>query len=571
MLDGEIYTNWARALAAGESGPAGAFYQAPLYPWLLSIYFRIVGENFSGLYLLQQVLSVATAGGVALLARRSAGDRAGWFAAVLFLLYPPTTFFSSRPLGEPLALLLLVGALLLQPLTREGSPWRSGLAGAVAGLATLARPNLLLVPLAWGALLFVGRRPARGGWVLLGLVLVLTPVAVRNRLASGHWVPVTSNAGMTAYHGNGPDAWGIFTPPRGFSGSVLDQRREATHIARQRSGRQLDDVEADRWWGSQAVAARLDDIPGSLRLALVRVGLTLDNHEHGLDYSPALDDNPWRTTWRFPEYSEIGIVPLALLLGLAGAGVALGGIRHSGGSAVWAALAAAAAMPLLFYVSSRYRLPFTALLPVPAGCGLAALLGVAEFPTLRKRTVGAVVAIVGIAVSFLVPSSELQAEARVNGLANLAAAYEKVGDTTRALALAEQAVATAPESPVANFNLGVIEERVGRDAPAEAHFREALRRNPDLVQASVNLSALLLRQGRAGEAIPVLRDALGRRADRVDLWTNLLVALVSLERIDEAMMTIGQCGQQGIALDPELIETVNQLVADGDGHEGREP
>ena len=36
-----------------------------------------------------------------------------------------------------------------------------------------------------------------------------------------------------------------------------------------------------------------------------------NNIVHGLDYAPTLDTNPLRPTWRFPRYSEVGIVPQA--------------------------------------------------------------------------------------------------------------------------------------------------------------------------------------------------------------------------------------------------------------------
>ena len=147
-FDGAYYLNWARAWAGQGGGPDGAFYLAPLYPWLLSWWLRAGGESFGLLYLLQHGLGLATAGLIAVAGRRRLGEGAALAAAALYLLHAPLLFFASRPLGESLALFLLFAAV--------AAAWRAGpasglAAGFLAGLAALARPNLLLVTLFWAA------------------------------------------------------------------------------------------------------------------------------------------------------------------------------------------------------------------------------------------------------------------------------------------------------------------------------------------------------------------------------------------------------------------------------------
>ena len=79
---------------------------------------------------------------------------------------------------------------------------------------------------------------------------------------------------------------GLIEPARGFSGEVGRQREEATALARRLSGLDLDEVEADGWWGRRALETRLKDPAGSMVLLARRAVLTIDNHEHGLDYAP---------------------------------------------------------------------------------------------------------------------------------------------------------------------------------------------------------------------------------------------------------------------------------------------
>jgi len=566
ILDGEVYTDWARSLAGGGSGPSGAYYQAPFYPWVLAAFFSIFGERFSALYLAQHLLAVLSAAGIALLARAVAGPVAGLFSAGLFLLYPPTTFFASRPLGEILAFALLVVALIL---SRQSGRRRGMAAGIVVGLAALARPNLLLVPLAWGAGEFWNGRRDRAAWIVAGLLVVVFPVAARNHAASGHWVPISSNAGLTAFHGNGPGAQGVFFQPEGFSGSALHQRAEATRIARRETGEALDEVDADRWWGRRALETRLADPIGTVRLLAVRAGLTIDTHEHGLDYPPALDRNLFRTTLRFPKGSELGIVPLALLLGLSGAGVVLRGWRGSAGTQVWLAILASAAMPMLFYVSSRYRFPAVALLCVPAGVGAAALLGKVSLRTGARRIPALIVAGTLGVLSLAIPSGALRIEERANGLSNLAVAYVRQGDLESALVVAEQAIRLQPGSAPAQFNRASVLERSGRVLEAERGYRRALEINPALARAAANLGGLLLARDRPTDAATVLRTALEVRPDSDVCWNNLIVAQVHAGDTLAARRSIVEATANGVTLDPALVDTVHEL--DAPAIEGERP
>ena len=419
VIDGRYYVDWATALLSGGETPSGAYYLAPLYPYLLAALFGVFGFSYAALYLTQHLLAAASAALIALAGRRKVGAVGALFGAALFMLHHALWFFAARPLGETLAIFLLIAALAA--LWRDGK--RAGfLAGLLAGLATVARPNLLLVAFVWGVGETVQRRWVRTGLFVAGLTIAIMPVTAHNWFASGHLVPVSSNGGITAYHGNGPGALGVYTHPYGFSFDLSRQREEATRHARARSGLKLDAVEADSWWGRQALETRLAEPLNSVGLFAWRTALTLGNRELGLDYPPALDPNPWRATVRLPGGYETPLVPWALLLGLAAAAVALDGFRGSGGGALWWAVLACAATPVLFYVSSRYRLPVAALLTVPAGAGLAALIRPGILPAWRRwgaLTVGVLV----IVLSLSVPSGDLHRLQTAESLSNRAQAY----------------------------------------------------------------------------------------------------------------------------------------------------
>lgn len=546
-FDGAYYVEWARAIAAGEPGPEGAYYLAPLYPHLMAALIKLTGGTFGTLYLLQQLLGVGSAAVIALAGRRTIGEFAGLAAAALFLLYHPIIFFSSSPLGEALALFLLLGSLAAVSFRSTAS---GAIAGILAGLAAVARPNLLLVPLLWAAGEGIGGRWKRASLIAACTALVILPWTVRNLAVSGHAVLISSNGGITAYHGNGPGACGLFTLPQGFSGEVARQRQEATLQARIRSGAQLDAVEADGWWGRQAIRERLAAPGGTLLLLSKRTLLTLDNHEHGLDYAPELDGNRWR---------HIAVVPFAVLAGLAAAGLAMRGFRGSGGRPLWVALLACAAVPLLFYVSSRYRLPMAALLVIPAGCGLAGLLGFERRAAKRRRLAAAAVGAIVCLVSLLVPFDGLKSAVEAQGLAHRALYHMRAGDLDSAEREARRALEHDELSSGAIYNSAVVLAARGLTDEAEQLHRRALDVAPDNAEAAADLGAMLSRRGRFDQAAMILEQALRHRPDSESCWNNLVVAYMGLGDLARASETAARAVENGVTLEAALLREIERL------------
>lgn len=214
--DADQYVRLAQNLADGlgfavefpQTDMHPTAFRPPLYPAVLAPGAWLFGDALWPARLLQAVLGSVVAVLAGVLTARIGGRRAGLLAGGAVALYPPLLANDTVTLTEPLALGLLLAAVLL---IDEG---RWAAAGVAGGLLLLARPNGYLVILllaGWAAL----RLDLRRGAALAAIAaLVLFPWLVRNQVQVGTWRPTTSDGfTMSAIYGLPSQEAGHFVDP----------------------------------------------------------------------------------------------------------------------------------------------------------------------------------------------------------------------------------------------------------------------------------------------------------------------------------------------------------------------
>lgn len=578
-MDSLEYDRWARQIAAGDWLGHGVFFQAPLYPYLLAVLYQVAGARLDAVYLVQIALGVAGCWALYRAGRRLAGERVGLAAAALAAVYGPFLFYDVQLLKESLA--VTVSCFLLWALARAWlwppwPPWppRSPrpprpaeeapaaaawfAAGLLLGVLALLRENALLVvplllPLAWWSAGWSRPRAAaaRAGALAVGTALVLAPVALRNGLVGGDYLPTTFQGGANFYIGNNAAADGTYRPIVPGKQVPELERREPVRLAEQRLGRRLTPREVSSYWLRQGLAwARAD--PGAfLRLLGSKVGLFWSWYEwpDAVDYYYMRDLSP---VFRLPllEFGGatlLAAVGLGLLLARRGeAESPAGGPLARRFVPVLVFLAAWMAATVVFFLFSRYRLPAVPALLLLAALPVAALaeaLAGSGWRGLRSpRTAGLALALVAaLALPRLAgyaPRADLvhfnlarlaeargdAGEARRQYEAVLAAspgdflAWLDLGnlavrrhDGARALLCYQRAAALEPASDDAQSNLGGVYLLLGDPAAAAEHLGRALALNPESMQALHNSALLRLRLGDAAGA-----RALSDRALAID-------------------------------------------------------
>ena len=578
--DAAVYWDWAAAIAGGQWVGERPFLSAPLYPYLLGI-VRGLGGELPLVYALQAILRSATAWLLAATARPRYGPRIALAAALLFLLLDDPAFSCGRVLNGTLQTFTAV--LLwrsLPPPDAAVTGRRAGAAGAALGLAVLANPALLLaVPLLplWIGWRSRPRRLGAAGITLAAALLCISPATLHNWLASGEFIPVSAQSGVTFFHGNAPGARGIYHPIEGVSADRQRQNFDAYRMAAEATGekgwRATSSYFLGRgleWWRSEPLAA--------ITVGLRKLWHFLSDHSYGDVYQRRLEGRAGFAplAWLAPLWVALLTLPAAV-----GAGLLRPRSRHLPEIAL-------ALLPLvvvaLFFYTPRYRLPATPFLALLTAAGAArawALLPAARrLPVLAAGAAGWTATVITLAPSH--PGFEALFENQVGivyekqkdwdraaerfrrawelghepARSSLGNALRRAGREEEGRELLRQAAEARPTDAVARLNFGVALAESGSLTAAEAEFRAALSLDPQLWEARSGLGNVLREQGRPDQALAQYREALAIRPDFAPAWFNLGVSHADLGQLEEA----ADAHRNALRWAPELVPALDALA-----------
>ncbi|MDI6828982.1 MAG: glycosyltransferase family 39 protein, partial [Armatimonadota bacterium] len=250
--DSAYYDIWAQRVAKGEGYGQMSFYLAPLYPYVLALIYGVIGHKLVVVYVLQVILGAFNLLLVYMLGRKIFSHWVGVASMVLLLFYAPIAYLESKLLSETIWITLsLLSMLFLLFALEQPSTLIFLAAGFTLGLSAICRPvGLIFIAFVLVWLVFNGYRQVLRVFVplLMGISIAVLPVTVRNYMVSGEFVPISTNSGMTFWHGNNPDATGICSIPPGLTTSIMDQQREEMAIASKALGRDVTASESSFYW-----------------------------------------------------------------------------------------------------------------------------------------------------------------------------------------------------------------------------------------------------------------------------------------------------------------------------------
>ena len=517
IVDARSYTEYARELTTGAwAGRPMPFWQAPFYPYFLAVLFSLFGENYYLPRLLQALAGTATCLIVCKLGRTVFSPTVGWVAGLGAALYGPFLYFEGELL--PTSWAVLFDAVLLVVLLwgqHRGGVLPALSAGLVLGLGTLAVPNVLLfAPVAawWVYRMATGRRALHVAVFAAGLLLLVGPVTLRNRIVGNEWVLISFNAGVNFYIGNNPDYDRTVAarPGAGWS-EVVDLPQREAGIAEPSAG--------SSYLLGKAWEYIRTDPSGYVALLLHKGYLFWHGAEiprntdpyAAAEYSPLLRLLLWKYGLAFP----FGLVSALALLGAA---YVLLKPECRTPAAYLVLLFAGVYMlsVVLFFVTGRYRLPAVPCLLLLAAYGACTLAGLRRRPLYLSA---------GAFAGLLLLTNAGTAATRPHVAAfhhySLAAVYESKGMKTNALQHYRRAIELDPAHGRALLGLAYMYGTTQRYDDAAHTWRQFLDHYPDQDDVRLQLADFLRLRGQPQEAAVEYQKLLVRQPDRADLYLRL--------------------------------------------------
>ena len=607
MGDARGYDAWAQRIAGGEWMGGDVFYQAPLYPYFLGTIYTFAGRDLLTVRLVQALVGASSCALLGLAATRLFSKPAGLVAGLALALYAPAIFFDGLIQKSVLDVFFMCLALWLisRIITLDETSSNSATVaapgsgfsrlwlslGLTMGALALTRENafvLVVVIVIWS--LTRTDSPARSPGLrwrvkettafLVGLAIVLAPVAIRNYAVGGGFYLTTSQFGPNFYIGNNPKSDGTYMSLRFGRGAPEYERQDATELAEHALGRRLTPAEVSGYWTDRAMGF-ITSQPAAWVGLLGRKFRLLWNADEMLDTESQETYAEWSAALRFGSWiGHFGVLtPLALL----GAWLLWPERRRLW--ILYGMTLAYAASVVFFYVFARYRFPLVPFLILFAAGGVAkvwvrfgrdqrSFTGAGAPPPARSYadasapasawpqalaqlgTRSSVKAVLLVAVivftNWPILSKSLMQAITEN---NLAVAFQEDGQLDRALEHYQRSLTHRPDYAPAYNNMGAALRAAGRLDEAVASYRRALESQPDYPDAHYNLANALLEQKRPDEAAAHFRVALAAIPDSAGSHNNLGIALAAEGKLEESVVEF----RAALQADPDSPKTNRNL------------
>lgn len=527
-LDTTAYAELARRIVSGDIllGP-GLYYLSPLYMYVLAAGL-FVTDSFTAVRVLQVFAGALSVGGVWMITRAWADARAAWWAAGLAATTGVITFYEILILQASIDTALTTAVLLAftRALQSGRTSWFA-ITGVTLGLASLNRPNMLVVAVALAVLVLIARRVRPSAALLAGLLVALAPVAIRNGVVADQWFTVSSHGGLNLYIGNSPTATGFYQAVPGIRPSIAGQAHDAREVAGRALGRVVTDDEASAWFRNQALTWMRDHPGDALALLAKKFAFVFHASYVALPYSYPFYVHETDAWLRFLPVGPWLLMPI----GLVGLGI-LARRKADADTLLWLSFVPLyAGAVALFFVADRYRLPL--LVPMCVGAGIA-LDGCVS--ALRARAWTRLVApgVAGGVLFLLVNAPVALNEGRWTEGLKLAQRYVILGDDTQAAAWVERLAPAAPTPGAAHELVGrqyLVEGKPAQAIPYLVAARDAGLHTPRLI---ADMATAFDQTGRSGDARTTLAGLLPDDNEPAGFWLELDRLASTLKALDVA-------------------------------------
>ncbi len=532
-LDPLYHDSWAKQIAGGDWMGNQVFFRAPFYPYFLAVLYKIFGHHLFLVRLIQHLIGSLSVILIFLVAKKIFDRKVAILASILAATYWIFIYYEAELLLDYLLVfwgLLLIWFLLKAYETLKPTTWF--FSGIIFGLFAITRPNILIfLPFLLLWMIWALRKQMSAvkisifyGWILIGMILIIFPITVRNYLAGKDPVLIASQGGINFYIGNNSQSDGMsaVVPELGDDWEYAD----CQFIAEQFLDRKLKPSEVSDFYYKKGWNFIFKQPAQSLTLLIKKLYVFWNKFE--------ISNN--QNIYFFKQYSVLSKIlflgfwfmgPLGLL------GIFLSLMRGPRTSLILLFIFSYMFSVVMFFVNSRFRLPVLPFLIILAGFAAVELYRMISATEVKRIMASGILLVI---FAILVNSNfyDMGKGSYAQSYFGLGNIYLKKGDFQNALLQYQTALEREPNLPRAHLNRGVIFFKLGDYTEAEKEFLEEIKANPQDEKAYNNLSVLYRLQGKSSQAIQFAQKALQSRPNYPFAYYNLSLAYQTQRQLSKA-------------------------------------
>jgi tetratricopeptide (TPR) repeat protein len=502
QMDALYHFEWAKSIISGEFIGKEVYFRAPLYPYLLALLLKITEENLLFTRIIQSFLGSFSVLLIYFVAYRFFSRNVAIFSAIVASVYGPFIYFNAELLIVPLILLLdLLIILLLFSAVKKTSSFRWLTVGFITGLSALARPNILLPALFLPVFLFFFFRKNLlkiSVSFFAGVIIIISPVLLRNYMVGKDFVPIASQGGINFYIGNNPLSDGTTAIAPGTRGTWWGGYDDAIKIAERETSRELKPSEISNYWLKKGLNFIITSPLSALKLMLKKSAFFFSGMEiiNNKDiyffkrYSNILNVLVWRVLIKIPQNAKIPFFifgfPFSFLFPFSILGI-LFSLTSRKKEQIFLIffLGTYYISVVIFFVNARYRIPVIPILIILATYGFVEIIR-------RKKPIYLILPL-SLFILFSINVWKLDPPGQAQSFYNVGIAYGKAHRFEKALQYYEKAIKENPLHFETYVNIGNIYARFNMNTEAEKMFKTSLKINPFHAKAHFNLGHLYLK------------------------------------------------------------------------------
>ncbi len=565
QIDALWHHNWAKEIAAGDWIGKEVFFRAPLYPYFLGMVYALFGESFYLAGLIQIIIGSLSCVLIFLLAKKLFNATIGIIASVIASFYAPLIYHDAELL-IPVLIIFLDLALILFLLNAKARVYKRWwlLAGVVLGFSAIARPNILIfVPfvLLWICFNFWRENKNRiipsSLFFLLGSILIISPVTIRNWTVEKDFVLISSQGGINFFIGNNPISDGktakaafVSLPLEGYKDNVWIT---SIRLAEKSMGKKLKPSEISNFWFRQGLHFIKTYPLKFLQLLGKKLYYFWNSYEIEIIRNIYFFSR-WSSVLRLLLWDHLLRFPFGIISPLAIFGIILSAKFWKKFFLIHALILSYMFSVILFFVTSRHRLPVVPFLIIFASYSVYWLVEKIK----NKQTRPFFVSLSILLPLFLVTNSNLFGVRQTDlfrSYDNLGSVYAEKGQYDSAIAAYQKGLEINPDFAELHRNLGHAYWEKGYRNEAMKEYEQAINLNPNMAQAYAELGYIYGRMNRHEEALQASRKALEIDPTQVRAHISLAFLFEKKELYEEAVREY----QEVLRFEPEIADIHNYL------------